>query len=218
MSYLSLDPDANTPYTEAWRERTRLFHEESIARVNQVIAKHKILDDGNLGLAAEKILLMNASLTVKRRRFIELANTFNSAISEGIACRSGCNACCSLITYIYEYEAEAMSKASGRPFAKVPLRRKEDVFANAQQYFRQPCPFLQDGKCSVYAHRPMICRLHHTFNPDASQCDTSIPKEQLLGSTVYDPDCIETPYHALNQNRQPPEPWGAIQDFFPTTS
>jgi len=33
-------------------------------------------------------------------------------------------------------------------------------------YFEQqiPCPFLEDNRCSVYEHRPMVCREHHVFS------------------------------------------------------
>ena len=30
-----------------------------------------------------------------------------------------------------------------------------------------PCPFLKDGRCSIYEHRPLACRAHYALaNPD----------------------------------------------------
>lgn len=49
-----------------------------------------------------------------------------------------------------------------------------------------PCVFLENGKCSVYAARPVSCRLHVSFSP-ASDC-----KEKLLGNAqVKQPDLTE---------------------------
>jgi Fe-S-cluster containining protein len=33
-----------------------------------------------------------------------------------------------------------------------------------------PCPFLRGGECSVYAVRPLACRLHHVVEDDAAKC------------------------------------------------
>jgi Fe-S-cluster containining protein len=59
---------------------------------------------------------------------------------------------------------------SPAPTAKTPW---EDV---SHRYFdaRIPCPFLEDGSCSVYAERPMVCREYNVTTP-ASLCATLTP-------------------------------------------
>jgi Fe-S-cluster containining protein len=59
---------------------------------------------------------------------------------------------------------------SPAPTAKTPW---EDV---SHRYFdaRIPCPFLEDGSCSVYPERPMVCREYNVTTP-ASLCATLTP-------------------------------------------
>jgi uncharacterized protein len=120
-----------------------------------------------------------------------------------------------LITLVYEHEAKTMARASGRPFKQLEYMPRITVLDATKKYFGQPCPFLENDRCSIYEHRPIICRLHHSFNDDSSQCDTSRPQDELVGVAALNPDCIELPYHELNHAFHPKEPWGAIQDFFP---
>ncbi|HDI59581.1 MAG TPA: YkgJ family cysteine cluster protein [Desulfobacteraceae bacterium] len=53
---------------------------------------------------------------------------------------------------------------------QISTRAVEAVKAPAQQ--RPPCPLLEDGRCRLYRHRPMICRLHglphRTERPDGT--------------------------------------------------
>src|SRR5207247_1525645 len=69
------------------------------------------------------------------------------------ACKAGCSHCCHIPAKISAVAARTMGKAIGRTpapaGAHAPL---------ADTGYASPCPFLQAGRCSVYAHRPAVCR------------------------------------------------------------
>lgn len=70
---------------------------------------------------------------------------------------------------LFKHEAELLARVSGRPKEHVPPPTYEDL--EGQDEFRfTPCPFLVDGACSVYEHRPFACRLTHSLNENADAC------------------------------------------------
>jgi Fe-S-cluster containining protein len=194
------------------------YHAAAIARINETLSNNPWLSPETLEKSTQRIQCENSSLTVKRKKLYQLADSFNKAIAGSVACRVGCAHCCSMITLIYEHEAKAMAQASGRPMKQVKYKPRAAVLEASMKFFGLPCPFLQDDCCSIYEDRPIICRLHHSFNDNSSQCDMSRPRDEMLGVSALNPDCIEQPYHALNLAFQPREPWGAVQDFFPEES
>lgn len=103
-------------------------------------------------------------------------------------CGPGCSDCCSQLFQITEIEAAAVS--TGVRLLGPALRRRLE--ARARDYVTQraaltnqggeaeawgslpppgarlPCPALEDGRCQIYAHRPLICRRFGMplFNPE----------------------------------------------------
>lgn len=161
-----------------------------------------------------KIISMNASFRVRHNRLEQLADRVNAALAPLTACRQGCHHCCSMVTLIYRFEAVRLAEITGRKMVEVPHRPREQVIQVNCLRPLQQCVFVNDGNCSVYEHRPMICRLHHSLEPDAERC-----RALLSGHTnpvmQYDPDFVEEPYHALVLAMRPREPWGPITEFFP---
>lgn len=162
----------------------------------------------------EGILGMNASLSVRYARLVTLADRINTALTPLVACYKGCHHCCALTTLIYRFEAVRLAEASGRKMVEVPYRPEHEVTAMAEKQPRQQCPFVVAGTCSVYADRPMICRLHHSLGRAPGRC-LPLPTGEAQPRTMYDPDLVELPYHLLVRMIRPKEPWGAITEFFP---
>jgi Fe-S-cluster containining protein len=105
-----------------------------------------------------------------------------------IQCRSGCSDCCHQLFQITEIEAAVIS----REMAELPedlrqrLRdrsrpylaaRRQLIAAQGEQEAwgqlpppgsRLACPALEDGACTIYEHRPLICRKFGIplWNPD----------------------------------------------------
>lgn len=117
-------------------------------------------------------------------------------------------------TLIYRFEAVRLAEVSGRKMVEVPYRPQHEVLARADARPRQQCPFVVEGACSVYADRPMICRLHHSLGDDPGRC-LPLPSGEAQARWMYDPDHVEVPYHLLVRMMRPKEPWGPITEFYP---
>ncbi|MBI1778439.1 MAG: YkgJ family cysteine cluster protein [Proteobacteria bacterium] len=98
-------------------------------------------------------------------------------------CREGCTHCCRLTVladgatvirialYIEEnFGAERRSRLMQR------IAERQALHAGLEQAERQlrrdPCPLLEDGRCSVYPVRPMICRSFNSMN--VATCEREI--------------------------------------------
>lgn len=70
-------------------------------------------------------------------------------------CRAGCSACCRARLSITQVE-EAYLR---RGLASLSQTRRAELSARTQEAGREMCPALDDdGRCGVYAFRPLICR------------------------------------------------------------
>jgi len=121
--------------------------------------------------------------------FADIGVQAEAAEGKNVSCKAGCGACCSQAVPISEMEAyyiadvvNAMPEPrrteirerfarSLRHFRETgwfeALRsRKGRTWAGAEElvleYFREyvPCPFLENGSCSIYEHRPRTCRTY----------------------------------------------------------
>lgn len=120
------------------------------------------------------------------------------------ACREGCTHCCHIPVSIGAAEASVIGKAIGRK--PLPLKDHQPVEVTG---YESPCPMLKGGRCSIYAHRPAVCRTHMNMDVDDLLCqlvDDSIPVPYLdarqfqLASLMIQPD---------------PASWADIRQWFP---
>lgn len=98
---------------------------------------------------------------VQLRRRVD--DHFEAAVArtpEAFACGPGCDRCCHQRFGVFEVEAAAIREAlAALAIADPPLRAR--VRAQADDPAHQDrCALLVDGRCSVYAQRPLICRSH----------------------------------------------------------
>ena len=100
-------------------------------------------------------------------------------MSGNIACKRGCNWCCHGEIALWQPEADYIAAKTGIPANQLPLQLRRTSTAYTATH--QPCPFLQDGACSVYAHRPLACRMTVNLDVDDTVCrfehrdDTNVP-------------------------------------------
>jgi Fe-S-cluster containining protein len=121
-----------------------------------------------------------------------------------ISCKKGCSACCRQLAPIAETEARHIRnivEALPEPrrtvirtrFAEASQRLEKtglleqlrhadqltegDRRALGLKYFAQgiPCPFLEEGTCSIYADRPIACREYLVTSP-AENCTQPTPE------------------------------------------
>lgn len=89
-----------------------------------------------------------------------------------IACIGKCQACCGPIG-AEDAEVTAFEKVTGKPFP--------DPFV-VLDLPGMTCPLLDvaTGRCSVYQHRPLICRLWGVIDRDGMRCPHGCKPERWL--------------------------------------
>lgn len=134
-----------------------------------------------------------------------------------MGCRAGCSSCCTnLSVFPVEYDVIL-----------------HDLQRDGQQGMgfdlQQPCGFLKDGLCTLYAYRPIICRTHglpvaftnETFDPpevNVSFCpmnfaDVDLDQYEFGPQNTLDLDRLNERLREINdlylmelpQSSQPPE-------------
>ena len=132
--------------------------------------------------------------------FADIGVQAEAAEGKNVSCKAGCGACCSQAVPISEMEVYHISEVvnampeprrteirerfarSLRHFRETgwfaALRsRKGQTWAGAEElvlkYFREnvPCPFLENGSCSIYEHRPIVCR-EYLVTSDPKNCSS----------------------------------------------
>lgn len=129
---------------------------------------------------------------------------FSKAYAPAAACRSGCSHCCHVPVGVTEAEAKEIGLAIGRAPAKNPPRAE-----GGDGDYTKPCPFLKDNACSIYASRPMACRLLLNLDSDDLLC------RLVPGSEIPVPYADNRQFRIGMANM-----WGAsrisdIRDWFP---
>jgi Fe-S-cluster containining protein len=150
----------------------------------------------------------NASAQAKLRRIYSLVDEFDEYRRGLVACGKGCSACCRMNVQISNLEAKQISQTIGRQAAA----RHVSTVHSPSKFMGQPCPFLVDDSCSIYANRPLACRKHVSFHSTPEWCEP----EHALKSTVpgvgfsgLDQALFET------SNRAGKAVFADIRDFFP---
>lgn len=123
--------------------------------------------------------IIKARWSVERKfdGLYELADELCAVSKPFSACdRLGCSHCCNIACEVSAVEAERIGKVIKRqPVPQPPMsplvleqhRKRRDTL-------RAPCTFLKNGKCSIYRHRPLACRIMHNVGT-GDGCDLSIP-------------------------------------------
>ena len=96
----------------------------------------------------------------------QMAETFADAVAPQAACSQACDGCCYQPVSVTLEEAQVISREIG-----VPLHMPQEWNTlPVMKFAGQPCVFLQDSRCTIYQHRPMVCRLIFNMDADALLC------------------------------------------------
>ena len=114
------------------------------------------------------------ALKGRMSRAMKVAQELAEVVVPFSACRTGCSYCCHTSVAISQLEANMIGDAIGLAPRKATLRQSREDVAH---YHRQPCPFLKNAKCSIYAVRPMACRLMFNLADSPYFCNTEIDPE-----------------------------------------
>ena len=119
-----------------------------------------------------------------------------------LACRAGCTWCCHFTVDVRAAEvfgildfversftADAKARAYGKVRANSAVLKALDEDARATR--NVTCPFLYDGRCTIYAVRPQSCRNYHAT--DVAGCQKSYEQP---GNLDIDPEFAPLVYQA----------------------
>lgn len=117
-------------------------------------------------------------------RLVEIAREMAARIAPLTPCRTGCFHCCCQPASISSWEAARIAKFTGRravdPVGGPPGSDRNDELR--RRFSGAPCPFLRNGRCTVYPVRPLVCIGHHSLAADSTPCDlVANPKSIVLG-------------------------------------
>lgn len=89
---------------------------------------------------------------IRLRVLYDLMDRLGSALTPFTPCKSGCSSCCHYPVRVSELEVRYIERKT-----RHTSRLRKGV---AQHWHGTPCPLLKDGRCSIYEHRPYVCRRH----------------------------------------------------------
>jgi Fe-S-cluster containining protein len=145
-------------------------------------------------------------------RLRHIAGQWSTIFSSKTACSSGCSHCCHLAVMVPKSEAKLMAKAIGihvtEPAEKLDLEGASDGTA----FLGEPCTFLVDNRCSIYDHRPMMCRTLVNMDSVDTLCqivkgvDVPVPYLNTVEMKAY--------FAYLTQTEQ----FADIRDWFPAVA
>lgn len=168
--------DERAAHMAAVQARMRMHEEEAQERLQ---ARAELLGTAQPLVNRRRLLdrALKAKTSTQRifwlRREADLLVDASRAVS---ACARGCSHCCNIGVLVSRTEAVEIGKAIGQRPAAVAeghTIRGEDLAGDAavgvkeaavDRHMGTPCVFLDEGKCSIYRHRPLACR--HLVNLD----------------------------------------------------
>lgn len=125
-------------------------------------------------LIAEAVALAEAPgpLEDRARRMLEITDDLAGKVARKAICRRGCSYCCHQSVIVSSWEAKRIARFTGRAARQFRApQRGDDLHPTQRRYLGIPCPFLKRGECSVYAVRPMACRMHFSMEADPAPCN-----------------------------------------------
>lgn len=114
--------------------------------------------------------------------------------AEHIECRAGCSDCCSQSFLVSEVEGALLREG----LLGLESAARSEVIQRARSYEAgsgQACPALSSsGRCTIYEHRPRICRKYGIplWDPEQPERVTTCPKN-FRSATDIDAELIAEP-------------------------
>jgi uncharacterized protein len=149
-----------------------------------------------------------------KARVDAFGQTIRQCYPTQITCHAGCDGCCYQQFTVFPVEAHHLAQAV---MALAPEARQH-LLARLQQAdpwriidTSTPCVLLEQGRCSLYEHRPLICRIHGfpimstlIERPDGGQRDccplnfTDVPLQDVVPQAIYNLDLVNQTLAAIN--------------------
>lgn len=117
-----------------------------------------------------------------------------------VDCKSGCNYCCHYHVMVTATEIFAMKEHLASLPEQEQMYFTKRITATAKQvssmtpnehiYTNVECAFLKEGKCGVYAVRPIACRGHHSVDVNACKKTFEDVNAEDIAPKVYEREVI----------------------------
>lgn len=173
-------------------------------------ASMSVLEDLHQQLRVAQTPVVPAGAKIIRLRHI--AGEWSKVFSSKTACSSGCSHCCHLGVMVPRSEAKLMAKAIGRKLTEPAEALDMEQASQPTAYLGAPCTFPVNNKCSIYVHRPMLCRTLVNMDSVDTLCrlvkDVEVPVPYL--NTVI----LKGYFAYLTQTEQ----FADIREWFPPAS
>lgn len=178
------------------------MHAQAMRNIQALNERPELL---SIGRTILQTLFSTLPPPMKMLRARSLAADLSDLTTPYSACKSGCSHCCHIAVTITDLEAADIARYSGRKADNMKPKARS-VEAQRAKYHRVPCPFLVEGRCSIYAVRPVACRLAFNMADIPQACDTaeSAQVPYLNMGQIHDAFA-----YAFRKSR-----WGDIRDFF----
>lgn len=125
----------------------------------------------------------------------------NAIEKKGVTCKEGCAHCCMMpatatvpeMVPVVEYLTSRSDWKTKKPALERELNKQLAAFAGVDiidekvriEFFNRqiPCAFLSDRRCTIYAHRPAVCRYHMVVTPPANCAQGEVKETTLVDLT-----------------------------------
>jgi hypothetical protein len=210
MPHSDVDLSGLPPYVrERWPVAVDRAHRKAASAVPNPAAPQLVKAAQKASSATQRVVWLQRA-----------ASAWTQPLAPVAACRRGCAHCCHIPVTISSVEAEIIGRLVGvkpkRPEAALNLSAYaslEDALPAVGAMRRHdavsPCPFLAEGSCSIYAARPMTCRLLLNLDDDDLLC------RLVPGQKVPVPYANSHQLGSLYLMAQPAADLADIRDFFP---
>ena len=158
---------------------------EKLRRINSQGKLHHIVHESLPALVDSPEPLDRKVIRLRR-----IADAASRAIAPFTPCAKGCSACCHNTAIISELDAMLIAQATGARLA-TPNRLFDAAAGEearreyASHYAGVACTFLKNDLCSIYAHRPVVCRVHHSLEGSAAGCANGRQPEAVDLTEIY---------------------------------
>lgn len=188
------------------REKSQLTKDAAAARTAIVDQRFRPLKPMALALSNKAI---DAKTTRAKVVILRRVVAIMDEITKGLVpCSKGCTACCHIPVLVCQDEADVIGREIGRKPAKVDYTRVAD-----QEYIGTPCPFLKNDACSIYASRPLACRMHFNMDIDDMLCQI-VPGASVKVPYLNSTEFLQTVVHILGPNKMLTQ-LADVRDYFP---
>ena len=142
-------------------------------------------------------------------RIRHLAGENSKIYEKQAACSAGCNHCCHVNVLVPRAEAKLIAKAIGRQVSEPSQLYSIGEPGDRVSHMGEPCTFLVAGRCSIYAHRPLVCRTLVNMDSVPLLCEL-VPDMQ-----VPVPYLNTTEFQGLFAYVTQQEDFADVRDWFP---